>query len=703
MGKKETGVFFWIALILVSYLAAFAARQNQTQKVVRHDAAAVIKLVPVRVLDADGKPVRGLRKEDFILYDNKVVQKITEFEVHESSVSPNLEQAAEAAGRQVLAELNRKYFFVLDMQGSDRFGNRDAKKAVLEFVESQLKPGDEASVLTFGAFTGLILKQYLTSDLDKIEKAIQRSIEMGGGASGSAGLGVISGGGLEGGSEAGQEAEAVGGRGGAGRAMKGGEPEGQIGGGRALGMKGRETDDTPFGSGTGILLDTAGGGWLARAARTKADFDTSMAELAKAMKYVSGSKSVVYFSTRTPGKEVATLFAEANATIYSVNTNSVPPKGGGLGASQKRAMKERQGDALKSFAAASGGHYFADVKDASTIAADIEILSGNYYVLGYYIKPSWDGRSHEIKVEVRQPDLKVLAQKGFNNPKPYAQLSDLEKKLQLFDLALSDKPAATEALGLPLQVLFGSAMKDVNAAVLMGLEVDERAGLPPEKAEIYTFIFDSDSKIVLAERGEMDLTPHARKTLFPYLLTSLQPGDYECRAVARGIETGQAATARLSFSLPEPAATSGVALFSPLLLVPGIKPEFVRMARLNKKEKETASIIRFYPFLPDNCSPLLQELPPGAKKILALLPFVLRGEQTSESGFDTRLIDEADGEEISVNWGIIDSKTTPSGMDYLLIGIGLPDLGTGIYCLEFSVTDEKSGAKTSVTSQFVKK
>lgn len=685
--RRPAGILLWILIVS----SIFTSQQNQTQKVLRHDAAAVVKLVPIRVLDANGRPVRGLKKEDFVLYDNKDLKKITEFEAHESGETRIAAEAAGAAETQVQLEVNRKYFFILDMQSSDVFGNRDAKKAVLEFVERQLKPGDEASVMTFGALTGLVLRQYLTSDLDKIRKAIKRSIEMGASGSGGEGVSLKSGGVMGGRAGADQEDEIVERQGAAGQVM--------AGGGRTE-ITSRAADESPFGYKSGIQIEVSN--WYASAARTKADFDASMSELAKAMKYISGSKSVVYFSERTPGKVVGRLFAEANATIYAVNTNSVPEKGGGAGAGMRKELKKQQGEALQGFAQASGGHYFADVKEAETIAADIEGLSGNYYVLGYYINLAWDGRSHEIKVEVKQPSYWVLVQGGYNNPKPFSSLSDLEKKLQLFDLALSDKPAAKDALDLPVEVLFGSAMKETNAAVLLKLTVDERTGVPPEKAEIFTFIFNKDHKIVVAERGEMDLAPHAQKTLFPYLLTSLQPGEYECRVVARGMETGQAAASRLSFKVPMPGA-SGMSLASPLLLVPGKKAEFVRMSRPKKSKKEPASLIRFYPFLPVSCTPLLGTLEPGTGTIWALLPIHYSSEAAPEMDINVKLLAADNQEEILIAWRLLDSKKAEPGKDFFLIGIGLPDVPPGVYHLEFSAVDAKTGAKAVVSESLAKK
>jgi len=676
------------------------SRQNQAQKVLRHDAAAVVKLVPVRVLDAEGRPVRGLRKEDFVLYDNDELKTITEFEVRESGETQIAAEAAAAAETQARPEAKRKYFFVLDMQASDMFGNRDSKNAVLEFVENQLKSGDEAGVLTFGALTGLVLRQYLSSDLDKIKKAIRRSIEMGGGGGG--GVSMASGGGVD----TRREVDLVQGKAAAGQVVKSDQAQGELGAGMITATGGDEAGgagESLFGGTSGIQLDTAGGGAYARAARTKADFDMSMMELAKAMKYISGTKSVVYFSMRTPGKDVSRLFAEANTTIYAVNTNSVPAKGGGAGASRMREMKKRQGEALKDFAEASGGHYFADVKEAKTIAKEVEVLSGNYYVLGYYISPSWDGRLHQIKVEVKQPGLRVLAQAGYNDPKPFAALSDLEKKLQLFDLVLSDKPVTTEALDLPVEVLFSSTMKEANTAVLVKLAVDEKTGVPPGKTELFTFIFDKDHKIVLGERGEMDSTPHAQKTLFPYLLTSLQPGEYEVRVLARDMGTGQSAASRLSFTVPAPAATSRMSLFSPLLMVPGKKAEFVRMSRQTKKEKEPMSIIRFYPFLPTNSTPLVGDLPPDADKVWVLLPLDYGTGEPAETNLDVKVVQAEGGEEITVDWGLIDMKEAEPGKDFLLIGIGLPGLKPGAYRLVFSLTEIKSGAKASATASFGKK
>jgi VWFA-related protein len=651
-------------LILTAGLATPGGPQGQTQRSLRHDAAAVVKLVPVRVLDAEGRPVRGLTKQDFALTDNGEPRTITEFEVHESVGRTAAPEAARPAASPVSVESARRIFFVLDMQGSDLFGNRDAKKAVIAFVKDNLAPGDEACVMTFGGNTGLVLRQYLTADQAKIERAIKRSIEMAG-ASGilprqSSPIDV----------------ENVG----------------------STGVMSQVTVSTaPFGYDEGGLSLETPPGRPSGSDRNKADFDRSMSELATTMRFIPGSKSVVYFSTRIPGPEVGRLFAEANATVFAVNTNSVRPGG----PARIKKLKEEQGEALRAFSESSGGSYFADVRDARRLAGDIEVLSGSYYVLGYYVTPAWDGRQHAIAVTVGRPDVEVLAQAGYSDPKPYAALSDLEKKLQLFDMLLSDEPVGTDTLDLPVRVLSGSATGEANAAVLMKLAVDERTGVPPGVAEVYVLIFDAESKIVVAERAELDSRSLAQHTLHPYLFTQLPPGAYECRVAARDKNTGYALAARAPFAVP--AGSRSCSLLSPLLLVRSEKPEFVRMSRPPHKGREPLSILDFYPYLPQFSVPLLEDIGDDTGQVAVLLPFRSGGTRPSSADLQVRLTEVGSGREVPLDWVAVDCRRREPDLTFFLIRIDVRRLAAGGYRLDFRAADPSSGGTSSTAAELVKR
>jgi VWFA-related protein len=169
--------FSFIALSL-SFGWLPAQQSGQTQKIPRYDAAAVVKLVPIRVLDQNGRPVMGLTRDDFVLHDNNVLQKITEFEVHSFGPPAGaVEKIKETLAATSFQATGRKFFVLLDAQTNDPSGTVNAKKAALEFVANQLRPNDEAAVLYYGPMTGLNIKQYLTSDKAKIKKAIENAKE----------------------------------------------------------------------------------------------------------------------------------------------------------------------------------------------------------------------------------------------------------------------------------------------------------------------------------------------------------------------------------------------------------------------------------------------------------------------------------------------------------------------------------------------
>lgn len=664
--QKETFVRSLTVLFMSAVLAGAGGPQGERQRPLRHDAAAVVKLVPVRVLDAEGQPVRGLTSADFALTDNGEPRTITEFEVHESGGRLVAPEAAEPAAGPVPAGPARRIFFVLDMQGSDLFGNRDAKKAVLTFAKDNLGPGDEACVMTFGAVTGLVLRQYLTSDVARIESAIKRSIEMAGTS------GILS-----------RHSSPI-----------------DVENAGSTGVMSQVTISTaPFGYDEGGLSLETPPGRPFGSDRNKADFDRSMSELATTMRFIPGSKSVVYFSTRVPGPEVGRLFAEANATVFAVNTNSVRPGG----PARVRKLKEVQGEALRAFSESSGGSYYADVRDARKLAADIEILSGSYYVLGYYVTPSWDGRQHAISVTVRRPGVEVLAQSGYNDPKPYAALSDLERKLHLFDMLLSDEPVGTEALDLPVRVLCGSATEEVNAAVLMRLEVDERTGVPPGVADLYVLVFDADHRIVLAERGEIDSKTMGQRVLHPYFLAKLPPGDYECRVAARDKDTGYSLSARTAFAVPAPAKPRDCSLFSPLLLARSEKPAFVRMSRPRPKGREPVSILDFYPYLPQQAVPLLGAFTEDTGQVAVLLPFRSRGPRPSSADLQVRMTAAAGGQDIAADWVTLDCRRREPDMTYFLIRFDVRRLGPGDYRLDFRASDPSSGGSSAASAVLVKR
>ncbi len=61
---------------------ALSSPPHQEQSQLRHEVAVILKLVQVYVADKKGSFVQGLRKDDFLLFDEGRKMPITEFEEH---------------------------------------------------------------------------------------------------------------------------------------------------------------------------------------------------------------------------------------------------------------------------------------------------------------------------------------------------------------------------------------------------------------------------------------------------------------------------------------------------------------------------------------------------------------------------------------------------------------------------------------------
>jgi hypothetical protein len=430
-----------------------------------------------------------------------------------------------------------------------------------------------------------------------------------------------------------------------------------------------------------------------------------MIDLAQAFKYIPGNKSIILFTGRNLGSNATKLgqeFANASTPVYIVNTRNWIVK-----RIIRSSVKEKYiwtDHPLKELALASGGKYFADVKDVETISRDVQMLTGNFYVLGYYVNESWDGAYHQIKVEARRPGLRILAQHGYFNPKPFADLSDFEKQLHLWDLVSTDKPVTLDPLDIPVEPLFIAGREKMNCALLARITVNEKTGIPPSKVEIFAFIFNKDHEAVIMKNVEMDLAPFDQKFLFSYFTANLPAGEYECRIVARDLETGQAVVGKIVFALPEK-SDSEIVLSSPLLFAKGPESQILRFSEgLSRKGKDKdISLSNIYKFLPRNHCLVVRDLEQGVKSLLAVLPVAVAEGQAPEIDLSVRLHPRPEGEAINLTAEIIDIKNTNTKTDILMIEIRLPDLKPGEYELEIEVLERGILASSSVRKSLVKK
>lgn len=591
------------------------------QTSLKNEVTVTLKLVQVIVTDAKGKPALDLEKADFVLYDNGKLQTITDFEKH--FIGAPKESAAEGrlpSGRDARSLMNRKFIFLVDYLTNDLEGLAKSRRAAKEFLDAKAQPGDEIALFSFSTATGLTLHEYFTTDHEKIRTGLRKMRDVPG-----------VGGGWDSFEEFGHE---------------------------PMGMEvlGAEVSK------------------LRHAGNSSLDFFSQMAEWAKALARVPGQKSIIYFS-RGFAKDGIRLgnplylrfeamvrgLASANAPVFTVNTTT------GVGA--KVAAGAFPEGSLEQMSQMTGGKYFNDVNYYARNAEELHNLTGNYYVLGYRLGAAWDGRFHELKVDVKKPGHRVYGQRGYFNPLPFNKLSEAEKHLQLIDMALGERAYMGSRVSFPMIAVPYSRWapkvrrrdRPETGGLATARDVFLISEISPEgiredvgdSTEVFSLVLDEHQAIVSSQRVLFDWSKSKseREKLLQYSSVAIRPGRYECRVVVRNVDDGRCAVGSCSVIVPEgetiaetaadkarmpegtpgPANIIGFRLDMPLLLIEGKEVSYLNFVppapgqtgkeRGAGKAASAAgqSLFDVFPFPAKQYRPLVGELANGATDLYAVL------------------------------------------------------------------------------------
>jgi VWFA-related protein len=664
-----------LAALLAGLLAALSAagpglpaqeKKAETQAPIRHQVTVTLKLIQVFVADAAGKPAMDLEKSDFVLYDNGKLQTITDFERHVLAApaaaraeGAKAEPAPAAAAAKLSGEagalLDRKFIFLVDYQRNDLEGIGKAKTAVLEFIDTKTGPGDVLALYSFSASGGLKLHEDLSADRAKVRAAVAKL-----------------------------------------RDVPGITP---------VGDESLSPDHEPMGM---ELINSRifgrVGGSSGAAARS---LFSEVAQWAKVLRSVPGQKNILLFSRGfgrsvvRPGDPNYFAFqamerelASANARVFSVNTTTE--------VAAKIALGVFPEDSLDHLARTTGGAYYPDVNFSTKIASGVQDATASYYVLGFAVPAVWDGKYHDVKVEVGRKGYEVRAQRGYFNPVPYAQLSAIEKHVHLLGLVSGDESTAKRVLEFPLAAIPFASAGGVNALLLSEISVATLREAVGERAEFVILVLNPDKAIVEGKRLEIDWTAFPTSRVFQYAGIALAPGRYDCRAVVRNVDDGRAAVGACAIDVPEPAA-EGPSLFPPFLFVRGLGAMYVNIASEKEQEGERGaepfSISRAFPFPAKESIPLVGPLEKGRTSFGAVLRCEWRAERGGEIGLEARLFPEAGGEEIEIATDLFDMKSDGDA-DLYLLGIEIPEIPPGRYRLEIEARNEATGTTVRTSGLF---
>ena len=165
---KSVLVLLGVVLLLTPALAA-QTPYIETFEVHLHNLDVV-------VTDAEGSPVRGLTKDDFVVLENGVAQPITNFSLYDTSATKasGVNDAAAPEMVEAVQPPPRHFVFFMDEIEVQRNARQRLYRRVQEFVAA-MRDGDVAAVVRPTAPNKVV--QEFTGDRAAIERALKTAID----------------------------------------------------------------------------------------------------------------------------------------------------------------------------------------------------------------------------------------------------------------------------------------------------------------------------------------------------------------------------------------------------------------------------------------------------------------------------------------------------------------------------------------------
>jgi len=548
-----------LAALLISSLPGIVLTQDQKKQ-----SQDTIKLktelvqIDLLVTDKAGKPVSGLKREDFELLDNNKPQLITHFAFETSNPARLKDTTAEQPPipKTIAArDLKRVVAFVVDTLHLHYENLYLTRKLLANFVDNQMQPGDLVLILPTGGGSGVL--QQFTSDRSLLHRAIERFRPIAVDTFGPV----------------------------AARSVRGDTPFAFNRGVQAVDSRNR-------GSGPLSMPDTPGSNQLdpLEESDVRATLDT-LDNLIKAMRQLPGRKLAVFVSegfrisptmARQELSETTALAARSNVVFYSIDPKGlVAPNDAsdpmrlteqsGMLAQQiaqmllqRRLDEQDLREPLGLLANETGGSFFSNNNDINSGLANLLDRNSAYYLLGFQPEPAkWDGKLHKIKVTVRnRPDLSVVARKSYlarsDAPKPASADPKVEEAIEAIE-----SPLVRRDIDLRLTALFiDNPQREPIVNMLLHIDASklhfiESEGSFHSSLEQIGFVLDANGRTVdkFSNTLELNLQPKTYQAALKqgFVATramNVRPGIYQIRLFVREVGFGLVGTANDFIEIP---------------------------------------------------------------------------------------------------------------------------------------------------------
>jgi VWFA-related protein len=524
--------------------------------------------IDVEVTDRSGKPIKGLRQDQFTLTDDGKQQKISSFsyadiEAVEKAGADNAKPlvipvdgpvpvAGSNSADTVSDQIRNRRMIVLffDLTSMETDDLIRAHDAAVKFLKKQMTPPDLVALVIFGSNLSVLAN--FTNDRTVLDKAIAQLIP-----------GVSS-------SIANPEYAAA----------QNGEYDVQQYTGDAY-----TADQTEFN-----VFNTD-------------EKLVAIQGLTNVLAAIPGRKALVEFTggiTQTGEENRAELQSatdaanRADVSIYSIDARGMyttPPGGdvttaaatgtsmfSGASVFHQTDQREDSRDTLATLSTDTGGRAFFDLGDLSDAFPKIEQENGGYYLVGYDLPPDVkrDGRWHAVTVKVKTGGAHVRYRNGYYAPRDFQHLEKESRDQQLADALNSESPEVdlpiaveTSVFRLNDQQVYVPISTKLSSSALDWARKHDRREANFDFAVEVRAVPSGQSVAALRDTISVRLDQQrfaevSRSNLVYQGGVVLTPGNYRLKLVARENESGKIGTFEENLTVP-PRPAARISLSSVLL------------------------------------------------------------------------------------------------------------------------------------------
>jgi VWFA-related protein len=331
--------------------------------------------------------------------------------------------------------------------------------------------------------------------------------------------------------------------------------------------------------------------------------------LANVLGGLSGRKALVEFTggitqtgeeNRTQLRAATDAANRADVSIYSVDSRGLfaaPPGGDattnaatgtsmftGASVFHQTDQREDSRDTLATLSTDTGGKAFFDLGDLSDAFPKIQADNTGYYLIGYNLGADVkrDGRWRTIHVKVNAPGAHMRYREGYYAPRDFQHLEKEDRNQQLADAVNSDHPVVDLPVAVETQMFRLSDQQSyVPIAAKISASALEWAEKHGHKQAEFDFAVDvralpsGQTVAQLRDTTQVNLDPQRfqeinRRNLLYQGGVVLAPGNYRLKFVARENESGKIGTFEENLSVP--AALAGKMTLSSVVLSSQLVP-----------------------------------------------------------------------------------------------------------------------------------